>query len=342
MDELTRDELQAGAEQLERMSVAQFEQFFGSLFVEDTFDQTTDALLIDVSFDPNYGIDTLHYDHVRADGTAVLSREAGESEDLDLELVASETWQLREQAAAGDGITSLTLAHPVATTLTSARLMQGMYDAFIAVLTSAQPSLYLTSPQLQVELYQHESQPLDVTTIHGEQWTCPDLSPPPEKQLEYVPDWELPAELSQIDVNQPLLGLTCARQPDECERCESKPLGLSGTEERQFIDQQLRQHRIPDGDAVRAVAVIARCRHDNAEEWMFEDLYHWECALPEETFHEDYTARRSVGKDEVLLEGRVTYGEKQSHPVGDYHEVTLSDIEILARQGTAVRRLPSF
>lgn len=337
MEELTRDEFQAAAEQLERMSIDQFEQLFGSLFNENDFNQDADALVLTVTFDKRYGIDSLHYTHVRASDADDRPIDAGSGEDFERDVLTSETWRLRDDESADDalGITSLTLVHPVTAELTSARLMQGMYDAFIALLTSSQPSVYLADPQLQVELYRHDPQPLDITAIHGEQWTVPDPTPSAEKQVERVPNEQLPTALSQIDAGLPLMDLRCSRQLDACERCDPKPSGLSATDEQQFIDTQLQQQQIHDGDTVRAVAVITRRQHDDAERWTFADLWHCECGLSREVFYEDYSAHQSVGKDEVFIEGIATYGELQETPVGNYYEVTISEIDVLARRGTS-------
>lgn len=336
MEELTRDELQTVAEQLERMSLEQFEGLFQSFFGESGFREESDALDIGISMDKKYGIESLRYRHLRAYDVDDNPIDENSPEDFEVDVVDTGAWELRdiENPSTAIGANMLYLVHPVATSFFSERLMQGIYEAVLAVLTSTQPSNYIVNPTLDIPLYNHKDQNIDVTKVHGERWETPDLEPPTEKQIHRLSEEELIGAIEEINASNPMSGLKCSHLYEKCEHVEEKPSNLSWEAENEFYNKQERQHHIGEGDPICAVAVITRNQFkDEEEEWAFEDLWHEKCGPSIQEFESDYTARKSIGKDEVFSEGVVKAGKLQQTEFGDYYEMHVTDIEIVARKG---------
>lgn len=228
----------------------------------------------------------------------------------------------------------LNLVHPVGAPLTSERLMQGIYEALLALMTSSSPSTYFMNPTLDVELYRHEDQDIDVTEVHGDPWEVPDLEADEDQQIQRMDEKELVDVIGELNVANPMSGLTCSHFYGKCEHVDDLPEGSTYQQESELIEKQQRQHRLDPGTAVRAVAVVTRNRYkDEQEEWEFEDLWHASCGPSVEEFESKYASRKSIGKDEVLVEGVVEMGDLQDTEFGEYHEMHVTDIDILARKG---------
>lgn len=145
---------------------------------------------------------------------------------------------------------------------------------------------------------------------------------------------ELVDIIEEINVANPMSELTCSHFYEKCEHVDELPEGSTHQQERELIEKQQRQHRLDPGTAVRAVAVVTRNGYkDEQEEWEFEDLWHSDCGPSVEEFESEYASQKSIGKDEVLVEGVVELGDLQDTEFGEYHEMHVTDIDILVRKG---------
>ncbi|WP_123539222.1 hypothetical protein [Halosimplex salinum] len=336
MEEITRDELLAASEQLERMSLTQFEELFSPFFEKENYNSDADAFEIALGLDRDYGIEAVRYTHLRAYDNNRNPIQDGHKGEFEIERVSTGSWDLRDvdDPSQSLGMNMLNLVHPVREPLASERLMQGIYEALLTLMTSSSPSTYFINPTLDVELYQHEDQDIDVTEVHGDPWKVPDLEPDEDKQIQRMVEGDLVDVIGEINAANPMSGLTCSHFFDECEHVGELPEGSTHPEERELIEKRQRQHRLDPGTAVRAVAVVTRNQYKGEqEEWEFEDLWYEDCGPSIEEFESEYASRKSIGKDEVLIDGRIELGDLQDTEFGEYHEMHVTDIDILARKG---------
>lgn len=331
VEELVQDEFYAAAEQIERMSLPQFEQLLSPLFNTSEYNEETDFLELYLSLDEEYGIEVLEYVHARINEDTIP--ENVDYAETDLSVIDENSWELHDidDPTNDIGVNMIKLVHPTGSELTSGRLMQGIYDALLDILANSSPSIYTMNPTAVINLYEHPEQEIDVTKVHGEQWEIPDPGPDESAQIPKLPDDELIASLEAVDTSPH--GSKCSARIRGCSKTVEQPDDPTREERNKIHRKQQEQLIFQENESIRGVAVITR-NYDNSEEiWEFEDTWHPECAPSKEEFLNEYESRKSVGKWEVLVEGKIQFGELLETIAGDYHEAFIKDIDIIGIKG---------
>jgi hypothetical protein len=338
MDEVTRDDLHAAAEQLERMNVSQLD-----VLAEDvqtftrTYQPSSDMLRILFGIDSNHGIKGWELTHRRAtnDRTSVTNREVDDIETLDT--VTRGTF--------GFGTQVLNLAHPPGEPLDSLDVIQGIYDTLVYLIGVDDQTLFMvtTPPAEMINIEDSPATDTDVLNQQGLDWedsiviTEEMREPDPENQIEQVPRRELPQVLADVDGAVPMSRFECDKKLTGCAKSP-----VNTREERQELShaqyEEVRKHLvIAEGEQARGITVIKDAVTGTEEEWDFAKIFHPECgpvASKFEAGEAGLALRRSKGKDEVYIEGTIKYGEPPSPNAEFPHQpVYFDDITVLGRHG---------
>lgn len=339
IDEATRDNLFAAAEQLERMTPEQLRVLADDIrMLQSDYEPESDLLTILVGVDSNYGVTGWEFTHERGmenGGPAV----AGSASNIEMiETVTRGT-------VSGFGTTTINLFHPPGEPLAPRRVVQGIYDTIVYLIGVNDSVLFslTTPPASEINIFDSPSTEGDVFTQQGETWGDPIVvsqemrAPDSENHVPEVSRNELPDILSEVDAGVPMTRFQCGRNIIDCTRSS-----LRDQEELQAVSvAQDEEHRnelaIKDSERARGVAVVRDDYTQTKEEWTVSKVFHPECGPSAEAFEaeeDDLRLFESKGKDEVYIEGTIKFGPTPSQDEEFPHRpVYFEDITVLGRRG---------
>ena len=339
MDEVTRDKLYAAAEQLERMSAEQLEPLIKDLqTLHPAYQPESDLVMVLFGVDSDYGITGWELEHNcgTKDGKPAEAGSASEIETV--ETITRGTWN-------GYGTTALDLFHPPEEPLDPQQVVQDIYNTLIHLIgVDEQTLLMLTTPPTQgINIRDTPGTETDVLKQQGPEWEDPVVvteemrAPAPENQVGQVPESDLPVVLSDVDAGTPMTRFQCDRRLIDCVKSPvGDQEGLQSLSRAQ--DEEYRNLlAIREGERARGIAVITDAATQTEEEWTFANVFHPECgptATEFEAKEDDLNLYQSKGKDEVYIEGTITFGQPPSQDEEIPHQpVYFEDITVLGRRG---------
>jgi hypothetical protein len=130
-----RDALQRAADHLADQALPAFEREFAPILARGpSFDPATDALDVALVPDAQRGIRDWEFAHLRVEGETT-------------------TCLHRSSFAEGVHLEGVSFVHPIGHPLEAARLLQGLFEGLVYLLTRPDPRAALQNPTLKVKLY---------------------------------------------------------------------------------------------------------------------------------------------------------------------------------------------
>lgn len=339
MDEATRDKLYTAAEQLERMTDEQLELLLDDVqTLQPAYQPESDILMIFFGVDSDYGITGWELEHNRGTKDGEPAKAGGASEIETIETVTRGTWN-------GYGTTALDLFYPPEEPLDPQQVVQDIYNTLIHLIgVDEQTLLMLTTPPTQgINIRDSPTTEMDVLSQQGPEWEDPIVvteemrAPDPENHIDQVPESDLPRVLSDVDAGTPMTRFQCDRRLIGCVKSPVEDQEDLQSLSRAQDEEYRNQLAIREGEQARGIAVITDTATQSEEKWTFSKIFHPECGPTPAEFEskeDELNLHMSKGKDEVYIEGTISFGQPPSRDEEIPHQpVYFEDITVLGRRG---------